>query len=57
MSSSINILYESNQDIANKFLSELQENSEGINCNIFFEFFSQTENLEKLLNQDVNGTV
>ena len=57
MSSSINILYESNQDIANKFLSELQENSEGINCNIFFDFFSQAENLEKLLNQDIKGTV
>ena len=57
MSSSINILYENNQDIANKFLGELQENSEGINCNIFFDFFSQAENLEKLLNQEINGTI
>jgi len=40
MSSSINILYQNNQEIADKFMSELKENSRGINCNIFFDYFS-----------------
>lgn len=57
MQSSINILYETNQEIANKFLSELKENSSGINCNIFFDFFSHAENFEKLLSQDTKGAV
>ena len=57
MSSSINILYANNQDIAQKFLSELKENSSGINCNIFFDYFSQVENFQKLLSNEINGIV
>ena len=55
MASSINILYKDNQDIATNFLNELKDNSQGINCGIFFDFFSKPENCEKLLSSEIQG--
>jgi hypothetical protein len=55
MASSINILYKDNQDIATNFLNELKDNSKGINCGIFFDFFSKPENCEKLLSNEIKG--
>lgn len=56
MASSINILYKSKQEIVGKFLEELTENPDGINSRIFFDYFTLTENCEKLLDKDIKGT-
>lgn len=56
MASSINILYKSMQDIVEKFIVELNSNPDGINCSVFFDYFSQLENCEKLLGKDIEGT-
>lgn len=56
MANSINILYKSPQEIADKFLHELKQNAVGINCSIFFDYFSQEENCDKLVQKGITGT-
>ena len=56
MSNSINILYKNNKDIVANFLTELKRNADGINAGIFFDYFSHTENIAKLMDKGVEGT-